>query len=281
MSRVDADVRYSIVPEWVLDYEQAGLSANAVRLYAVLARYGNSEGGSAFPGRKTLAGRMGVRKLDTVDKAAKELVAAGALVFESGQATGTTNVYRLISARPVPQGVSRSTGHPAERGGGVSRSTGHDREKSTETSSPKGEDAGTGRRDDVWDSLVRWLGHEPQTRTERAGWNRVARELREAGATGETVTAAGRAYDAEWKGLERSPYALMKWWGRFLTEGDGSNVKQAVLSWARNVGVHLEATGLDEELVSWASRGADDATLREAREIATAPIERLAAGPST
>ena len=132
-------------------------------------------------------------------------------------------------------------------------------------------------RDDVWDALVAWLGYEPKTRTERTGWNRVVRELKEAGATGETVKAAGKAYDGEWKGLERSPYALMKWWSRFLTEGDGSNVRAAVLSWARNVGVHLEAAGLDDELLSWAGRGADDVTLAEAKRIATTPIERLAA----
>lgn len=135
-TRVDVDVRYSMVPEWILDHEQSGLSANAVRLYAVLARYGNSEGGAIFPSRRTLAARMGVSKLETVDRAGRELRAGKALFVKSGAATGRPNTYILAFSPPTPfNGVPPSTGYPHEQGTGVSRSTGYDRKNSTDRSS--------------------------------------------------------------------------------------------------------------------------------------------------
>jgi hypothetical protein len=51
-----------------------------------------------------------------------------------------------------------------------------------------------------------------------------------------------------------------------------ANLRAAVLAWAHNVGVHLEAHGIDGDLLTWAKRGADDDTLAEAKRIATGPI---------
>lgn len=246
--------------------------------------------GECFPSISWLAEKCKPMSERSVREALRELAGQG-LVEKTdrrrrGDGTLGTWLYRLpldlvIQRQPGDTGeiVQPGVSGPVTPGRQTSdtRPTRRDDHRDDHRSSTDVEDAGA-RRDDVWDALVSWLGHEPKTQTERRGWNRVVRELREAGATGESVTAAGRAYDAEWKGLERSPYALMKWWGRFLVEGDGTNVRAAVLSWARNVGVHLEAPGLDEELVSWAARGADDSTLQEARRIATTPIEKLAAG---
>ena len=60
---------FSILPEWVLDAE---ISHGAVRLYALLARYTNSDQ-AAWPSRATLATRLRTSK-DTVDRLIKELV---------------------------------------------------------------------------------------------------------------------------------------------------------------------------------------------------------------
>ena len=59
-----------MVPEWVLD---ADIGDCALRLYAVLLRYGNSSG-ARMPARATLAARLHKKSVDTVDRALAELV---------------------------------------------------------------------------------------------------------------------------------------------------------------------------------------------------------------
>ena len=70
--------RFAIVPEWLLD---ADIGDAAVRLYAVLLRYGNSSG-ARMPSRSTLARRLRKRSTDSVDRAMEELVAIGAVGVE-------------------------------------------------------------------------------------------------------------------------------------------------------------------------------------------------------
>ena len=72
---VTADIKFSIIPEWVLD---SGCSDKAIRLYAVLARYADNDRLTADPGRGTLAKRMGCHRA-TVDRAVEELEALGAI----------------------------------------------------------------------------------------------------------------------------------------------------------------------------------------------------------
>jgi hypothetical protein len=72
--KVSADVRFAVVPEWIV---LADVGANAVRLYALLARHADIDG-EARVYRKTLAERMRC-SLDTIDRALRELVAIGAL----------------------------------------------------------------------------------------------------------------------------------------------------------------------------------------------------------
>jgi hypothetical protein len=72
---VTADLKFSIIPEWLLD---SGCSDKALRLYAVLARYADNDTLTAYPGRGTLAKRMGCHRA-TVDRAVEELEALGAL----------------------------------------------------------------------------------------------------------------------------------------------------------------------------------------------------------
>jgi len=104
--------RFAMVPEWVLD---ADVSDGAVRLYAVLLRYGESSG-SRMPGRATLARRLHRRCTDTVDRALRELVALGAVVvehrFDGGQRL--TNRYHVRTS--PPETAQRGAAKPA-RGG--------------------------------------------------------------------------------------------------------------------------------------------------------------------
>src|SRR5690348_16651160 len=72
------DDHFAIIPEWVLD---APISDCALRLYAVLLRYGHSSG-ARMPGRATLARRLRKNSTDTVDRAMRELVGVGAVHVE-------------------------------------------------------------------------------------------------------------------------------------------------------------------------------------------------------
>lgn len=65
------------VPTWLLDAE---VSDRAVRLFAVLTRYADQET-QDFPGRRALAERLRC-SVDSIDRALRELVAAGAVRIE-------------------------------------------------------------------------------------------------------------------------------------------------------------------------------------------------------
>ena len=148
--------RFAIVPEWLLDAE---IGDCAVRLYAVLLRYGASSG-ARMPGRATLARRLRKQSTDTVDRAMRDLVGVGAVVVEhryEGRQR-LTNRYHLRTSRPRSGGGRTDAATPAEpeapgrtdaatrttagRGGGRTDAAGvaapmrHDRESSTETTPP-------------------------------------------------------------------------------------------------------------------------------------------------
>ncbi len=103
--------RFAIVPEWLLD---ADVSDTAIRLYAVLLRYGQSSG-ARMPGRATLARRLHKRSVDTIDRAMRELVAVGAVTVEHRYASGRrlTNRYHL-NAHPPDGHTPASTTAPVE-----------------------------------------------------------------------------------------------------------------------------------------------------------------------
>src|SRR4051812_1574243 len=95
---------FAIVPEWVLD---ADISDAALRLYAVLLRYGQTSG-HRMPGRRLLASRLHKRSRDSVDRALKELVGIGAVVVQHRRQgpVNLTNRYILRSTPPQPAAVT-------------------------------------------------------------------------------------------------------------------------------------------------------------------------------
>lgn len=99
MSEVRATDYFAIVPEFVL---YAPISANAVRLFAVLHRYANTNL-RAWPSRKTLADAMGVSPA-TIDRAKDELVSLGAVTVQartSDSGDPTSNLYTLRMTNPA------------------------------------------------------------------------------------------------------------------------------------------------------------------------------------
>lgn len=119
--------RFAIVPEWLLDAE---IGDAAVRLYAVLLRYGQSSG-ARMPSRSTLARRLRKKSTDSVDRAMKELVAIGAVRIEHRYdgAQRLTNAYHLRTSRP-------GRAEPPTPGGAGSR-----RSAATPTKTPRGRSA--------------------------------------------------------------------------------------------------------------------------------------------
>jgi hypothetical protein len=96
-AELSSEQRFAVVPEWMLD---ANVSDAAFRLYAVLARYGNTSG-DRMPGRALLARRLR-KSVDTVDRALRELTAAGELEIERRQDGNRhlTNRYHLRTIDP-------------------------------------------------------------------------------------------------------------------------------------------------------------------------------------
>jgi len=188
-SNIEASIRFSVVPEFVADARQSGLSANAVRLYAILDRYGNSEGAVATPARKTLAKRCGVSPA-TIDRAREELVAAGLLeviVRRTDTGAQTSNEYRLhrVPLCTTDEGVITGDEGPLVMGDEQQR------EPSTETSvSPSGETA-------LEPSFVAWFVDETRRVTgtdplanAKARIGRDSRTLSGQGVTDVTIRAA-------------------------------------------------------------------------------------------
>ena len=92
------------VPTWLLD---AAVSDRAIRLFALLTRYADREG-RGFPGRRALAERLRC-SVDSVDRALRELVDAGAVRIEErwdvdGDGGRLTNDYHLLEHRDEDPG---------------------------------------------------------------------------------------------------------------------------------------------------------------------------------
>ena len=90
--------RFAIVPEWVLDLD---VSDAALRLYALLLRYGGTSG-SRMPSRRLLAERMR-RSVDSVDRAMRDLETAGLVRVERRRRgrENLTNRYHVRTTNPA------------------------------------------------------------------------------------------------------------------------------------------------------------------------------------
>jgi hypothetical protein len=97
--------RFAIIDEWLLDLD---ISDRAVRLYAVLARYADSETHKAYPSRDTLAKRLRC-STKSVDRAAQELVESGAMTKEHRHNSSIVYTLRVVQGgrHHSPGGSSR------------------------------------------------------------------------------------------------------------------------------------------------------------------------------
>ena len=204
MDYIKSDVYFSIVPEWVID---APISAQAVRVYAVLCRYADKDDGTCFPSIKTLAERIHVSE-STIKRALKELKAIGAIKSQKrfDKATGeqTSNLYTVMRSKGViydlPNVIDDTSPSSSETYKLESNNQSHSLENNLED------------RKRLWSALVDAIGYQPTTQVERAGWNKCIKQLREAGAKADEIPSRVSQYKTQFKGMTLTPYALVKHW---------------------------------------------------------------------
>ncbi len=101
---VATDLKFSIVPEWLID---SGCTDKALRAYVVLARYADNENLTAFPSRATLARRMGCHRA-SVDRAIEELIRLGAISKQQRVEDGKYQ-SSLYTVRRLPPSRTHAT----------------------------------------------------------------------------------------------------------------------------------------------------------------------------
>jgi hypothetical protein len=96
---VTTDLRFSIVPHWIIKHD---ISDRALRLYSVLAGFADSETNQAFPGRTRLSKDLRC-SLKSVDRAVSELEAIGAIRKKQRVKDGhyQSSLYTVVRIDPA------------------------------------------------------------------------------------------------------------------------------------------------------------------------------------
>jgi len=105
-NEVDADLKFSIIPEWLLDSK---VSHKAIRVYAIIARYADSNTLTAWPARQTIATRANCT-VKSVDRAVAELVEIGALSKENRRDDNGGNHTSLYTLKRIRVGTKTTQG---------------------------------------------------------------------------------------------------------------------------------------------------------------------------
>jgi hypothetical protein len=216
---VTADVKFSIVPEWLID---SRCSDKALRLYVVLARYADNEDMTAYPGRGTLAKRMGCHR-SSVDRAVEELIELGAITKRQRVADGKyqSSLYtirriapsRTHATTPVAP-MQRPPSHPC------------DIELEPENVEPKNSLAATpqaksDKRDELFEAVAQACGIDWTniTPTGRGPLNKAVKELRDIGVTPDQIPGRATAYRRTYPDAPLTPMALTKHWAALVPTG--------------------------------------------------------------
>tara|TARA_R110002020_G_scaffold155629_5_gene336784 strand:- start:1045 stop:1809 length:765 start_codon:yes stop_codon:yes gene_type:complete len=190
-SNLESQLYFSIIPEWIIDCD---INAQAKLLYCILQRYADKETGRCWPAISTLGKRMRVSD-STVKRSLNELVSVGALVKESryDKETGeqTSNLYTVIQVPPFMYDTAPS---------------------SPTTYKPKPLNQSQDIAKKIFVELCNAIGRKPITQSERGGWNKVVKELKEAGVKPNEIPDMVNVYKEYFKGMTLTPYAIAKHW---------------------------------------------------------------------
>jgi DNA-binding transcriptional regulator YhcF (GntR family) len=212
---VATDLKFSIVPEWLID---SGCTDKALRLYVVLARYADNENLTAFPSRATLARRMGCHRA-SVDRAIEELIRLGAVskqhrVEDGKYQSSLYTVRRLPPSRthattPVAP-MQRPPSHPCSK-------ELEPKNENQELLAAKPPESVRRKTDNLFETVAKVCGITTTnlTRSSRGQLNKAVKELREIDATDEQVHATAKAYRQQYPNATLTPTALVKHWSSF------------------------------------------------------------------
>lgn len=241
---------FAIVPEWVID---SAISDRAVRLYAILSRYADSDG-FCWPSRRTLADRLRC-SVDTLDRTVRELVETSILEVsarydDAGDRTSNGYLVRRLAPAPMPVGgrTAAATGSrtDAETGGRTAAALTRaiENESHLNEIAPARTGAAGRARDVVWDALLEVCGVDPAsiTASSRGAYNRAAKDLRAIGATPEEILARAWVFRTRWPTVSLTPTALARRWPECdpdaqhgtrppMTEADRRSLDRLVDAW--------------------------------------------------
>ena len=214
---VSSDLKFSIVPEWLID---SGCTDKALRAYVVLARYADNENLTAFPSRATLARRMGCHRA-SVDRAIEELIRLGAVSKQQRVEDGRYQ-SSLYTVRRLPPSRTHATTPVAP----VQRPPSHPcdielepKNENQELLADKPPESRIRKTDNLFDTLAKACGINVTqlTGSSRGQLNKAVKELRDIGATEQQVTDKANAYRRQYEKAALTPLALVKHWPALTT----------------------------------------------------------------
>lgn len=235
--RVGNQVNFAIVPEWVLF---SGLSANAVRLYAVLNRHANKTTGKAVVRRTTLAEEVGGKKplsTKTVDRCVNELVDLGAVSIKSrfgdqGQRSNEYTVNQVplgavqmsIGGDTSVQGVTGDTSVQGPLDTGVPPNESPSEREVTEREKTLASATRKREPDLVFEAVAEVCGidwSDGLNDVEAGPLRRSVKALKAVDATPDEVRRRAANWPLVFEGATLTPMALAKWWGRLSNIAPG------------------------------------------------------------
>lgn len=241
MPNVDAEKHFAIVPEWLIYHPT--LSSNAVRVYAVLARYAGGKG-TAWPSYKTIGEHCSFTSR-TAKRAVQELLDVGAITKRNRRGEDgapTSNLYVVMTTDPAdrgpapdarggdtpdPTGDSTDTsGDTGDRRGGVTGVTGvgsqmsHEGEPLNESHREVAADAApdtgvTPTHQDIVDRLVAVCGLDlPLTKAEGGKLGKAAKGIRPVVTQLDDIDAKAAGYRRKWPDIDLTPTGLEANWSQ-------------------------------------------------------------------
>ncbi len=230
---------FAIVPLWLVRHSEVG--DRAIRLYATLAGYADNTTGRCWPSRARLAADMAC-STDSVDRAARELMLAGAVTVQHRYDDAGNRLPNLWTIHRVQKGGRTGAATPSRRAAAPLAAPVRHRTRpneletphadaravseSAETEQPQsGKDSPVRKRDRLTpyrDALLAAFNVDPSTIVGKRGWgpwNAAARDLADAGVDPSQVgpmLIALRKRDA-WRD-RITPIVLVQEWATLIAE---------------------------------------------------------------
>jgi hypothetical protein len=216
---VTADVKFSIVPEWLID---SGCTDKALRLYVVLARYADNDDLTAYPGRGTLAKRMGCHR-SSVDRAVEELIELGAVSKQHRVKDGKYQSSLYTIRRIAPSRTHATTpvapmqlppSHPCD----IELEPKNIEPKNSLAAAPQQKPA---KRDELFEAVAEAcnIDWHNLTGSGRGAINKAVKELKDIGVTPDQVGGRATAYRKTYPDAPLTPSALAKHWASLTPVG--------------------------------------------------------------